>query len=101
MAKQVAKVTGGEWKPGPGSVYLVLGDLLKKGLIAELPRKEGNVRRYIVSSKGKEELARLSRETETDVKRQLRLLCAYSSLAGKPELGASIRSLLEGTELRS
>ncbi len=86
LSKQMAKVTGGAWRPGPGSVYLILKDLLKKGLIAELPKREGNLRRYIVSSRGKEELSRLSRETDTDVARQLKLLAVYSSLAGRPAL---------------
>jgi DNA-binding PadR family transcriptional regulator len=73
----------------------VLADLLKKGLIAELPKHEGNVRRYIVSAKGKEELARLSKQTDSDVTRQLKLLAVYSSLAGKHDLEKKVRSLAE------
>ena len=98
LSRQISKVTGGDWKPGPGSVYLVLADLLKKGLIAELPKREGNVRRYIVSSKGKEELARLSKETSADVGRQLKLLAVYSSLSGKPGLQKKL-SDLAGSDL--
>lgn len=86
LAEQVQRVTEGEWRPGPGSVYLILAELLKKGLISELPKRGGNTRRYIISAKGKEELARLSKQTEADVGRQLRLLAVYCSLAGKPEL---------------
>jgi DNA-binding PadR family transcriptional regulator len=97
LSKQIERVTGGEWRPGPGSVYLILGDLLKKGLIAELPKREGNVRRYVVSSKGKEELAKLSKETEADVARQLKLLAVYSSLAGRPELQKRLNALVLGT----
>jgi len=59
LARQISRTTSGEWNPGPGSIYLILGELLKKGLINELPKREGNVRRYIISGKGKEELARL------------------------------------------
>ena len=95
LSRQIAKVTEGSWRPGPGSVYLVLADLLRKGLIAELPKREGNVRRYIVSSKGKEELARLSKETDTDVARQLRLLAVYSSLAGRPGLQKKLLDLAD------
>jgi len=99
LSKQISKVTGGDWRPGPGSVYLVLADLLKKGLIAELPKREGNVRRYIVSSKGKEELARLSKEVDSDVARQLKLLSIYSSLAGRPSLQKKLQDLVEtGTD---
>jgi DNA-binding PadR family transcriptional regulator len=86
LAGQIRRVTGGEWNPGPGSIYLILGELLKKGLVNELPKREGNTRRYIISGKGKEELVRLTKETESDVARQLRLLAVYSALAGRKEL---------------
>ncbi len=94
LAGQIRRATSGEWNPGPGSIYLILGDLLKKGLITELPKREGNVRRYIISSKGKEELARLTRETDSDVARQLRLLAVYSALAGRKELKAKVLALV-------
>ena len=93
LAGQISRATSGEWNPGPGSIYLILGELLRKGLITELPKREGNVRRYIISSRGKEELARLTKETESDVARQLRLLAAYSALAGRPELKAKVLGL--------
>ena len=93
LAEQVQRVTDGQWRPGPGSIYLILGEFLKKGLITELPKREGNTRRYIISAKGKAELARLLRETEADVGRQLNLLAVYSSLAGEPELQRRIQSL--------
>jgi DNA-binding PadR family transcriptional regulator len=95
LAAQIRRVTGGEWNPGPGSIYLILGDLLKKGLITELPKREGNVRRYIISGKGKEELSRLTKETESDVARQLRLLAVYSALAGRKELKTKVLSLAD------
>lgn len=93
LAEQIGRITDGDWKPGPGSIYLILGELLRKGLINELPKREGNVRRYIISGKGKEELAKMSKETESDVARQLRLLAVYSSLAGRQELKTKLQSL--------
>lgn len=96
LAEQVRRVTGGEWNPGPGSIYLILGELLKKGLITELPKREGNVRRYIISGKGKEELARMTKQTESDVSRQLHLLAVYSDLAGRKELKAKVQALADG-----
>jgi len=95
LAQQIRRATQGEWNPGPGSIYLVLGDLLKKGLITELPKREGNVRRYIISGKGKEQLSRLAKETESDVSRQLRLLAVYSELAGRKDLKAKVLSLAD------
>ncbi len=95
LTDQIETLTSGEWKPGPGSVYLILGELLRKGLIKELPKREGNTRRYIISGRGKEELARLSKKTDFDVGRQLKLLAAYSALAGRPELQKKVGSLAE------
>jgi len=95
LAEEIGRVTSGVWRPGPGSIYLVLGDLLKKGLITELTKREGNVRRYIISGKGKAELEKLARDTEGDVARQLKLLAVYSSLAGKHDLERKVRSLAE------
>jgi DNA-binding PadR family transcriptional regulator len=95
LAEQIRRVTGGEWNPGPGSIYLLLKELLKKGMITELPKREGNVRRYIISGKGKEELTRLTKQTEYDVSRQLRLLAVYSSLAGKNELRGRVTALAD------
>ncbi|HKT22772.1 MAG TPA: PadR family transcriptional regulator [Nitrososphaerales archaeon] len=92
LAKQISRATSGEWNPGPGSIYLILGELLKKGLITELPKREGNVRRYIISGKGKEELGKITKETESDVARQLRLLAVYAALAGRKELRERVLS---------
>lgn len=96
LAEQIGRITQGEWTPGPGSIYLILGELLKKGLITELPKREGNVRRYIISGKGKEELSRMAKETETDVTRQLKLLAVYASLAGRPEMKTKVLALVDG-----
>ena len=95
FSKAIGRVTGGEWRPGPGSVYLILGELLKKGLITELTKREGNVRRYIISGKGKAELEKMAQVTERDIARQLKLLAVYSSLAGKHDLEKKIKSLAE------
>ena len=96
LAEQIRRVTAGVWNPGPGSIYLLLGDLHHKGLITELPKREGNTRRYIISAKGKEELARLTKEVESDVARQLSLLAVYASLAGRKELKSKVVTLAQG-----
>jgi DNA-binding PadR family transcriptional regulator len=93
LATEIARVSGGEWSPGPGSTYLILSELLKRGLITELPKREGNTRRYIISGKGKDELARLSNQTGEDVAHQLRLLAVYTSLGGRDDLQGKVLSL--------
>ncbi|HYB75444.1 MAG TPA: PadR family transcriptional regulator [Nitrososphaerales archaeon] len=96
LAREIGRVTEGEWMPGPGSIYLILGDLQKNGLITELTKREGNERRYIISGKGKAELDRMAQATEADVSRQLRLLAVYSQLAGNTELERKVRSVADG-----
>lgn len=98
LAAEISRITEGEWNPGPGSIYLILSELLRKGYLTELPKREGNVRRYIISGKGKEELRKMTREAGTDVKRQLKLLAVYASMAGKPELRERVTSLAETLE---
>jgi DNA-binding PadR family transcriptional regulator len=95
LADEIRRVTGGEWKPGPGSIYLILGELLRKGLITELTKREGTTRRYIISGKGKTELEKISRDTVGDVARQLKLLAVYSALAGKHDLEKQVMSVAD------
>ena len=95
LANEISRVTAGEWKPGPGSVYLILGELLKKGLITELTKREGNTRRYIISGKGKTELERMTKGIEREVVRQLKVLAVCSFLAGKSDLERKVRGLAE------
>jgi DNA-binding PadR family transcriptional regulator len=93
LARQVASATNGAWSPGPGSIYLMLSELNKKGLVTELPRRGGTIRRYIISSKGKEELGKLSRRADSDVVRQLKLLSAFSGFAGRESLARRLAEL--------
>jgi DNA-binding PadR family transcriptional regulator len=93
LTRQIERITLGEWKPSPGSIYLLTSVLLKKGLINELPKREGNVRRYIISAKGKQELARLTRSANDDVVKQLKLLAVLSSLSGSEKFRDRLLSL--------
>jgi DNA-binding PadR family transcriptional regulator len=93
LASQIERVTLGDWRPGPGSIYLILRELLKKGLITELPKREGNVRRYIISGKGKDELAKMAKNSDAEVAKQLRILAVYSSLARREELQKMLLAL--------
>ncbi len=93
LAAEISRITEGDWNPGPGSIYLILSELLRKGYLTELPKREGNVRRYIISGKGKAELAKMSGETEGDVARQIKLLAIYSRLAGNRGLESKLTGL--------
>jgi len=95
LAQQIERVSSGDWRPGPGSIYLVLGELRKKGLITEMPKRGGNLRRYVISGKGKDELARLSADANRSVGRQLKLLAVYSALSGREDLGRKLVAVAE------
>ncbi len=93
LQEEIRKTSEGVWKPGPGSIYFILEELRKGEFIVELPRRGGTVRRYIISNKGKTELARMRGEIDEEVKRQLRLLAYCCDHAGNQKLAASLRGL--------
>jgi DNA-binding PadR family transcriptional regulator len=94
LAQQIERVSPGEWSPGPGSIYLILGELRERVLITELPKRQGNVRRYVISGKGKEELSRMLKGTSKDVERQLKLLAVYSLLGGREDIHRRITAVI-------
>ncbi len=96
LQKQIVRDSVGEWKPGPGSTYFILAELLKKGLIVELPKRAGTTRRYVISTRGRAELSRLSKESEKEVGRQLRLLSTYAHLSGREALRKTLLDLAKG-----
>ncbi len=93
LQKQIARDSMGEWKPGPGSTYFILAELLKKGLIVELPKRAGTTRRYVISTRGRAELSRLAKESEREVGRQLKLLSTYAHLSGRDALRKTLLDL--------
>jgi len=96
LREEIVRASKGSWNPGPGSIYFMLRELLKKGLIVELPKRGGGTtRRYVISSKGREELTRLAKESETEVSRQLRLQSFYSFLAGRVDLQKKVEELAD------
>ncbi len=95
LQEAIRKTSEGVWKPGPGSIYFLLEELRKADLIVELPGRGGTVRRYVISNKGKAELAKLRAETEDEVKRQLRLLAYYCEHTSNSQLAEGLRRLSE------
>ncbi len=94
LSEQLSIMSSGLWKPSPGSIYPILSSLLNEGMIAEVPRKQGNVRRYIVTSKGKQELSKLQKEAEESIVRQLGLLSLAAEIIGNEDLKKRIQSIL-------
>jgi DNA-binding PadR family transcriptional regulator len=86
LQEEIRKKSEGVWKPGPGSIYL---------LIVELPKRGGTVRRYVISNKGKTELKKLGEEIDDEIRRQLKLLAYCCDHSANPKLAAGLRELSE------
>ena len=95
LQEQIRKTSDGVWKPGPGSIYFLLEELRKGELVVELPRKGGTMRRYIISNKGKAELAKLRGEISDEVRRQLKLLAYCCDHTSNPKMAEGLRKLSE------
>lgn len=55
---EIDEKTGGNWRPGPGSVYLILKELLSENLIEEVRAKKGGAeqRAYTITGEGMKQL---------------------------------------------
>jgi len=53
IMSEIEEKTRGYWKPSPGSVYPLLAWLQDNGMIEELQREEGGVKRYTLTEQGK------------------------------------------------
>jgi DNA-binding PadR family transcriptional regulator len=93
LQEEIHKTSEGVWKPGPGSIYFLLEDLRSGEFIVELPRRGGTVRRYIISNKGKEELAKLRGTIDDEVRRQLKLLAYCCDHTSNSKMAEGLRKL--------
>ncbi len=83
LQDHIRRSSEGTWKPGPGSIYFLIKGLRDEALIIELPGAEkGTMRRYVISNKGRTELAKLKESVKKETKKQLDLLAYYCGLAG-------------------
>jgi DNA-binding PadR family transcriptional regulator len=93
LQAEIRKTSAGVWKPGPGSIYFLLDELRKGENIVELPHRGGTVRRYVISNKGKAELAKLRGEIDGEVRRQLKLLAYCCDNTSNATLAEALRKL--------
>lgn len=52
IADEIERRTGGQWRPGPGSIYPLLAWLQKNGYAASQPVEKNGVKRYILTEVG-------------------------------------------------
>jgi DNA-binding PadR family transcriptional regulator len=95
LQEEIRKTSQGVWKPGPGSIYFLLEELRKGEYVVELPRRGGTVRRYVISNKGKAELAKLKGAIDDEVRRQLRLLAYCCDNTSNAKMAEGLRRLSE------
>ena len=93
LQEAIRKTSDGIWKPSPGSIYFLLDELRKSELVVELPHRGGTVRKYVVSNKGKAELAKLKSEVDQQVRKQLKLLAYCCDNASNPSMAEGLRRL--------
>ena len=93
LQQGIRKTSGEVWKPGPGSIYFLLEGLRKGDQIVELPGKGGTARRYVISNKGKAELAKLRSEMDDQVRRQLKLLAYCCDNTSNSKMAEGLRRL--------
>ena len=97
LQEQIRKTSEGVWKPGPGSIYFLLEELRKGEYVVELPKRGGTTRRYIISNKGKAELAKLKAEISDQVRRQLRLLAFCCDRTSNSKMAEALRGLSDAS----
>jgi DNA-binding PadR family transcriptional regulator len=52
ITEEIGRLTCGQWKPSPGSIYPLLTWLKNSGYAEELPRESSGVKRYVLTEKG-------------------------------------------------
>ena len=53
IMEEVENMTGGHWKPSPGSIYPLMSWLQDEGYIKEVPTEEAGMKRYTLTDQGK------------------------------------------------
>ena len=93
IMEDVPKMTENLWSPSPGSVYFLLGEMEKAGLIIRVPTGEPGVKRYVSSEKGKLSLDNFRLDIKKNLHRQIVMLRVLSDLSDNDSLSDSISSL--------
>ena len=95
IMQDVPNMTEDLWSPSPGSVYYLLGEMEKDGLLIHLPTGEPGIKRYVSSEKGKLNLENFKLDVKKNIHRQLVMLKTLSDLAENHSLSNAISSIAE------
>lgn len=93
IMSDVPKMTENLWSPSPGSVYYLLGEMEKDGLLLHIPTGESGVKRYVSSEKGKLLFDNFKLDVKKNLYRQLVMMRVLSDLAENSSLSESISGI--------
>jgi len=69
---EVEKMTGGHWRPSPGSIYPLMSLLQDEGYIKEIPTEEAGMKRYTLTEQGKKFLNEQVKMKEEEIRKRFR-----------------------------
>jgi len=90
LIKQIREDTGC-WKPSPGSLYPLLEELKKKGLVSVV--KDGRKKVYSLTSPGKDELHDLEKKKGETIDYLINQYKIFESVSGHKEAGFMVEVL--------
>ena len=93
IMQEVPNMTERLWTPSPGSVYFLLGEMEKSGLLLRVPTGEPGIKRYVSSEKGKLNLANFKIDAKKNLYRQLILSRVLSDLAESGSVSEEITAI--------
>jgi len=93
IMSEVPKMTESLWSPSPGSVYYLLGEMEKDGLLLHVPTGEPGIKRYVSSEKGKILLENFKLDVKKNLYRQLVMMRVLSDLSENNSISESISSI--------
>ncbi len=93
IMQDVPEMTENLWSPSPGSVYYLLGEMEKDGLVIRVPTGEPGIKRYVASEKGKLSLDTFKLEAKKNLHRQLVMLRILSDLTENNSVSDAISSV--------
>ncbi|MGQ9781170.1 MAG: PadR family transcriptional regulator [Nitrososphaeria archaeon] len=91
--KKLSKETEGIWQPSPGSIYYLTNELESKGCLKKLAVENERYPKYIITSKGKEELENLVEGSNRDVVKLITILKLYCNTLENKILSEELEKL--------
>jgi len=94
ISESVSSITNGVWKPGPGSIYYILKELVSKKRLSEIYFPDKNIRKYIAAEKGLNELSTFKSFSKDIIEKQLAFLIVTSKIIKNREIESDFKNYL-------